>query len=87
MGKNVSNEMFIPHPCGPRPVFVGILIFFTFVMTAATTPEVQGVGYSPGAFQGRIVCLLNDCPRLQILKLIDGTHHDGCRVLSKKTPS
>ena len=31
----------------------------------------------------RILCLLNGYLRLLTLKIIDGIHHDGCRVMSK----
>jgi hypothetical protein len=46
--------------------------------------EVQGAGYSPGAVQGRILCLLKGCLRLLALRIDDGIYHEGCRILSNK---
>jgi hypothetical protein len=43
---------------------------------------VPGAGYSPGAFQRRILCLLKDSLQLLTVRIDDGIHHDGCRIMS-----
>jgi len=45
---------------------------------------VAGMGYSPGAVQRRILCMLNSCLRLLMLRIDDRIYYDGSRIMSNE---